>query len=1250
MSPTSEAKNNCGTIYRKCKTFDDAIKVSLDDHDQSNLIILDGGETEKNMYNVRLRNIVYNKSLLIKGDSNSKFFPVIKNIGVVSQDDFLFVTYGHDINISIQSVQMENIAFINVKRSENLNVTVNNCYAKLSSGFFIKTAQDAKSVKVSLKNSSIIGDLKLENGVALTSLMGKESNLIQLVNCSFEYAAIYIKIFGSSHVSINNCVFINTVMHVARANHLHIAHSTFKNYFRASVKYSSLGIMGSNATVENCSFFNNTNYRIYAKKCTLSMNNIYFFNNSCFESAVFIYSLFSHVTLFKLEIHSTNFYRSLIRTKKCKIKMIGSVVRNTINSGIIYASDTEKHAANEQKTRSGSLIIMNTTISENIVSFIVRGEGAFKILHCSIQKNIFRRKSGYILFSRHQLSISHTVFSFNSVVRLILCHGNLYVVNTLFISNNASRGIVTASIHLKSSRFERNVVTGNLLDIEKSRTRKFSTDSSTIEDLTFVGNIIKNDLINTNFSNQRQDDNIRIDGIKAIHNSFRSCFAIKGGFTTISNSYLAQNKATGFGKLVNFQSSCHTSHKSGLKLRNLFSSFNTSDAETVALYVNMVTEYLSVKNVTLDLLDTNGAIILPVIEFERNHRTLNKLKDIDLDVKIQCPYNYNPNTASHVSNSKFVYELSCKSCARGLYSFNRGFKTLTGVNLTRKMPFNSPRFYIKNVLESEKPFKCHACPAGGICEYGARSRGNFYGYLNNNGMLQFVPCPENYCCSKEGVECSSYNTCNSYRTGTLCGACKQGYFISYFSNKCIPISKCTGATRFLFWVSYIVVSVSFTIVLCFVKDIFVLCRKGLLFLKNKMRRQKHEVENSLIKLRHDRCVSEPNSKQTQTKIPKEISYSAIFNVLVSFYQLRSLLQIPIDDKIDSFYTSAVSDFFNLNIMLQTADKYCPTRDTDAVYRDFLRSFLLPVFMISSILVALYIKNIFRFIRKYVFREINQCGSKSNKKILPLRKRFYVGFYIVVAFSYQKVSTFAFRIIHCVEINSENVLYIAGNTKCYNTWQVLDMLFLAFWIIPFPASVSCGYHLLKKDKINVRVFMLCIILPPATPLIYILIKCFHISIKARNCRHEEHIKSKFSDRFEEPYRKNYFWWETWTLYERLIVGCLTTFLVDPVIRLFALTPALLLFLWIHIRAKPFKYTKSLLYQVDMASYVCLCLSLVINIFRAVVYIYSLPLSQQPINFVLRSSMYLEHLFTPVWILIMRFLVFVVSLIRVKSKKT
>ena len=974
------------------------------------------------------------------------------------------------------------------------------------------------------------------------------------------------------------------------------------------------------------------------------MIKLNFFNNRCVGSTNLILSEFSHLTLHQLEINTTSYYGSLIKTKGSKMEMRDSVVRNTVSHFIINASNYENPTADELKTAGNSLIIVNTTISGNYTRSTIAGtiKGLFKILYCSIHNNNLRGKGnrGVVVFSKYQLNISHTVITFNSLAVLILCYGDLYVYHARFASNRALRGIQTAFIHLKFSKFEENVINGSLANIGDSKLRKFSTASSTIEDLTISRNIIGKDVIKTR--SKSQDSNIRIEGLQVTHNTFRSCFSITGGFTNISSSLVAENKASAKGKLITFQSSHNSYSTTRLELKNVFSSFNTSDAETAYLYVNMVSESLSLRNLTLDLSDTNGAVILPVIIFERNKVMPVKISErnkinrhIELDVNIKCPYNYYPNSASHFFNSKFGYRLSCKSCARGLYSFNRGVTLLTGVDLMEESRFyNSPKLLIKNILETVKPFSCHACPAGGICEYTIRGRGKFCGYLGNNGMLQLIPCPEDYCCSKEGVECTSYNACNSYRTGTLCGACMEGHFISYFFNKCIPISKCTGATRSIFWVSYITASLIFTIVLCFAKDILVLCKKGLFLLKKKISRQKKEVETCLSKLSHYDHVSEPSSKQTQTKFPKEISHSAIFNVVVSFYQLRSLLQIPVDDKDDSNYASAISDFFNLNIMIQTTDKYCPTRDTDAVYRDFLKNFLLPVLMISGILIALNIRNIFRFIRKESICGTNQCESKSQRKSLPFKKRLYVGFYVAVAFSYQKVSTFAFRLVHCVKINSDNVLYIAGDTKCYNTWQVLDMLFLAFWVIPFPASVSCAYHLLKKNKINVRVFMLCIILPPVTPLIYIFMKCFHISIKVRNCKHEENIKTKFSERFEEPYRNNFFWWETWTLYERLIVGCLTTFLVDPVIRLFALTSALLLFLWIHIRAKPFKYIKSLLYEVDMASYICLCLSLVINILRAVVYIYSLP-SQHPIDLVLRISMYLEHLFTPVWVLIIRF---------------
>ena len=46
-------------------------------------------------------------------------------------------------------------------------------------------------------------------------------------------------------------------------------------------------------------------------------------------------------------------------------------------------------------------------------------------------------------------------------------------------------------------------------------------------------------------------------------------------------------------------------------------------------------------------------------------------------------------------------------------------------------------------------------------------------------------------CSKEGAECTSFDTYYSYCTGTVCGGSVQGYHISFFSNKCIPVSACT---------------------------------------------------------------------------------------------------------------------------------------------------------------------------------------------------------------------------------------------------------------------------------------------------------------------------------------------------------------------------------------------------------------------------------------------------------------------------
>lgn len=144
------------------------------------------------------------------------------------------------------------------------------------------------------------------------------------------------------------------------------------------------------------------------------------------------------------------------------------------------------------------------------------------------------------------------------------------MTHTRFSSNKVLFGIVTASIKLKSSKFEKNFVNQTLVDIAKTNEWSLS-NSSIIENVTVSENIIESDVINT--YSKKKNNNIRIEGLKAVHNTFRSCFSISGGFTTIFNSLISNNNASGLGKLVNFRSLCHTSNRVGLELENVFSFF-----------------------------------------------------------------------------------------------------------------------------------------------------------------------------------------------------------------------------------------------------------------------------------------------------------------------------------------------------------------------------------------------------------------------------------------------------------------------------------------------------------------------------------------------------------------------------------------------------------------------------------------------------------------------------------------------------
>lgn len=119
-----------------------------------------------------------------------------------------------------------------------------------------------------------------------------------------------------------------------------------------------------------------------------------------------------------------------------------------------------------------------------------------------------------------------------------------------------------------------------------------------------------------------------------------------------------------------------------------------------------------------------------------------------------------------------------------------------------------------------------------------------------------------------------------------------------------------------------------------------------------------------IEIQINSGITQSNEKLIERNNRKQFSYSAVFNVLVSFYQLQSLLQVPVDHQNQKPFNFLVSNFFNLDIMLKRADKYCPSKSISVIYSDVLKNFFLPLSIVLTILIIMYIRKFYVFLKAH----------------------------------------------------------------------------------------------------------------------------------------------------------------------------------------------------------------------------------------------------------------------------------------------
>ena len=1195
--------------------------------------------------------------MIIRSKANGNINPLVKQISNFGLAILIFIK--DNIGVKIQSVDWENVVIANISQVNNFSVELNKCHFDMSEGFsFIHFSSNIKGIGLKIFDSQVNGNWQWQEYFSISfnfdSLPGDKT--AEFINSSFKGVSIEGK--RLSNVHIERCFFENAAISIQSTRHLYIDQATFeharRNYLFEPDSSYILKVGSSNATLRNCEFRNNTNSVMNLFNSTASIENTTFVNNiNVFSKGVFLEARLSNVSFWGVNFNQNEKYDTLIRCVDSYMQIKHSLIKKTMRCIQIVLMDYLNYFC----CNSTNLSIVDTVISENTCTLVENDSNqdyfsevtnhGIVIANSLLDNNTVPK---YTLSLLVPILISDTIISFNKVAQsIVYSRVKTTIKKTKFIYNSMKFAVQSTGLFIQSCNFENNTVKGSLIFI---LTLDFLTwsGSSTIKYTNITRNIIFNEVIETWFGKH----NVTIYRLDVRRNSFRSCFAIFNGKALIQHSVIIDNNATGVGKLVNYQEKSAFSPfefkelDKGLEIKDVNSSFIANEIESPLFSIELQGGFLRLENITLQLPETIAIHALPVIDISTDIRNV-RCKPY---LNIFCPVNYNPYTNTDITRRRFGYSLSCESCPRGLYSSYGGSEHLNGVNYTLAIDdiTNNPHasYVLTKVSSVKNSTDCTPCPPGATCNYKLLSRGNFYGFLEKNGKYKFITCPNDYCCSQGGAPCTSYDTCNVNRTGLLCGSCTEGNYISYFSNKCIEASKCTALTRLIFWIFYFVSAAFLTLVLCFLEDVLCILNMMFLFIKRKVlkicfkrnqnsRNNGNNSERELLEIHTQSATTETNDEKTQNRLPNQIPYSAIFNILVSFYQLQSLLEVPIDDKDQWSFTSLVSNFFNLDIMLRRVDKYCPVRNKNAIFREILKNFFLPLSMILTILTIMHIRKFCIYFKAYCPR-IMPKFAKHSQTPLSLTERLYIGYYVVITFSYEKLASIAFRLIHCVEIGGSSILYFAGDIKCYRYWQKLDICFLIFWVIPFPAAVMVGYYLLKRNKISVWIFMTCVTFPPLIIAICMIVKCSNFSLKIKSKgEHEGNINKSLENIFEEPYSEKYFWWETWTLYERLIVACIATFLIDPVIRLCSLTPVLLLFLWFHNWAKPHKPSMKILFHLDVLSYICLCFSLVANMIRAIVYIYSLPLTQYPIDKALAVSQYLEYIFTPLWPLILYFIV-------------
>ena len=510
-----------------------------------------------------------------------------------------------------------------------------------------------------------------------------------------------------------------------------------------------------------------------------------------------------------------------------------------------------------------------------------------------------------------------------------------------------------------------------------------------VNDFTIENANINSNVMTSKFVFLRAAQRFQMKNLKVVNNSFTTMISVFDCINkfVMENVTVDNNTISGAAKILELGTYTISTNALEVIIKDIDIVNNESNGrvfqldlycETIWTISNILIKYKKIEH-------TNSIITVFHLNFIRFSRFQSFFLAID------CPTNYNPTDIKQLNTAIFTQlQFSCISCKSYQYNVIGGKRIINDSKLetvSRSKIFDMRRYDTRIIDE------CKTCPIGGDCINEIKSRDNFYGFISNQSTVQFLQCPNQYCCSDKGKPCTSYNTCDHHRKETLCGSCVDGYYINFFSNECSSNTECTILHQISFWLIFITSGVIIGIVINSLKYTVLIIKqqalKIVLHLKTKLKRKRAQRNISNLHIRSDTLKnsihstgqsmmlmmavnSNQQSKETQTfksDFQEVISFSAILNILMSFYQLKALIKIDLSDVFPA--TSSIgSTFFNLDMNANVLFIICPRQSLDVIYRDFIKSYLMAGVMLTANVIRILIFWVFQYSRVCRKSEVN----------------------------------------------------------------------------------------------------------------------------------------------------------------------------------------------------------------------------------------------------------------------------------------